>query len=181
MHWSSPTLTLLMQCLVSMAYPKINQQIQTTENKCIIGAYLLLIYFKNFILLCYEFIPCSIIFWCILWANTSFLLVLDKQLFIFQLAVKPTEKTFKISIANSGICCWWFNGPSFGFMTDKGMDPPRKTYNDVLQINSKPNVNACTCARLECFITEGGLRLTNETLAGSSRFHLAKMEVFHIA
>ena len=110
-----------------------------------------------------------------------FFLVLDDKLFIFKLAVKQTDETFKTGYRKASISCWLLNGPTFSFMTDdKGMDPPREKFADVLKISCKPNVNKCSCDRLDGFAIEGGSKITNETLAGRSRFCLKRMEVFQI-
>eukprot|EP00112_Aurelia_sp_Birch-Aquarium-sp1_P008379 Seg1920.3 transcript_id=Seg1920.3/GoldUCD/mRNA.D3Y31 product="BTB/POZ domain-containing protein KCTD7" protein_id=Seg1920.3/GoldUCD/D3Y31 len=100
--------------------------------------------------------------------------VRDKELFVFQLAVKQTEETFKTYWKNPGIMCMSSFGPMFGFI-DSGDE-----FEDVLKINSTPNINWSTCKGLENFTTHDGLKVTNKRLAGSERFRLTRMEVFEV-
>lgn len=79
---------------------------------------------------------------------------MDKDLFIFKLAVKPTEETFKRHFDDGFIVCYKFNvnGPSFGFGSDG--------CNGLLTIYDKPNENMCSNV--------------------NKKFLLTKMEVFQI-
>ena len=101
-------------------------------------------------------------------------LVMDEELFIFQLAVKNTETTFKIVWKHQAIKCRSSGGLKFGFI-----DTDDK-YADVLDINSNPNKYWCACSALQNYKTKEGLTVTNETLAGSDRFRLTRMEVFEV-
>ena len=56
---------------------------------------------------------------------------MDKDLFLFKLAVKPTEKTFKVKLDNGFIDSTVFYGPCFGFVQEE------RYY--VLGINNEPN------------------------------------------
>ena len=99
---------------------------------------------------------------------------MDEELFVFQLAVKKTEKTFKTFWDNPAIMCMSSNGPNFGFI---GKDDE---YADVLRINSNPNKYWCACSRLQNFTTKDGLKVKSKRLAGSDRFRLTRMEVFEV-
>ena len=100
---------------------------------------------------------------------------MDEELFVFQLAMKKTEKTFKTSWKNPAIMCMSSYGPNFGFTDDKDDE-----YANVLDIKSNPNKIWCTCSGFQNFTTMEGLKVTNETLAGSALFFLTRMEVFEV-
>ena len=97
---------------------------------------------------------------------------MDKDLFIFKLAVKPTETTFKTKLDNGFIDSIEFYGPCFGFVQEE------RYY--VLYINSEPNRNICGCEGLQKHTTVEGVTVSSKTLAGGEEFLLTKMEVFQI-
>ena len=99
--------------------------------------------------------------------------VMDEDFFIFKLAVKPSETTFKMKLDNGLIRTAESYGPCFGSAQETNV-------HCVVLIDSEPNRNMCACMGFENHTTAEGVTVSRKTLAGDEQFLLTKMEVFQI-